>query len=625
MDFLTLAAKHEIIRNFETKCEMFSHGRCKICRSVSINLKILPRKLMCAKCNSMTPEKRDLFVSKALPVWIDGEGNTRYDIPPELKDLSIAEQTLIQRVSPFVPLAHMKNGTMGLQGHTCAFEQNIQGFINVLPRKRSDVTVMKVLRTLRDEIGSSKTITKPFRVRKLKVFKALEFLVKFNKEYSDIIIDKTALDWLPADESILPGIVFTDDDLVTHDDDNIYDDDVGPAPLQALAPRQGVSELESFGFIDTTGLGHLSRTDQEINNIISAAKDANHAKEITVDCPTICQEPISEYSTTRIFARAFPWLFPGGVGDVKDYPGDMKEWAKMLNYYEDGRFTKDKFWCFFGMNYIIRHRNASSGRWFVNNFNSGAPPTLQDLQESVINGDNKFINNLTFYNKRIPGSTPYWNCKRSELFTWINHHVKMGRGAPMFFITLSCAEYYWPDLISLVKERMLISGDDSSQCYQGSPKLVQIMNQYSIVVQEYFQNRVKTWLDTVGKEILKINHYWVRYEFTPGRGQIHAHLLAISSDNSIYKLCHLDLKNAGEELRAQTLSSWAQETFGLVASVDENFDDITVSPQDNPISVKFKDLRSEKQVRQDGQALLKFCQNHECSNYCLKETVGKNK
>ena len=76
------------------------------------------------------------------------------------------------------------------------------------------------------------------------------------------------------------------------------------------------------------------------------------------------------------------------------------------------------------------------------------------------------------------------------------------------FITLSCGEYYWPDIIALLRERMEIAGDDAEECYLGSPQLHRILNDYCIVVQEYFQKRVVIWLNTVGKELLGIVHYW---------------------------------------------------------------------------------------------------------------------
>jgi hypothetical protein len=47
---------------------------------------------------------------------------------------------------------------------------------------------------------------------------------------------------------------------------------------------------------------------------------------------------------------------------------------------------------------------------------------------------------------------------RAELYSSINHHVKEGNGMPNFFITLSCAEYFWPDVLRLLNERLKIAG-----------------------------------------------------------------------------------------------------------------------------------------------------------------------
>ncbi len=49
------------------------------------------------------------------------------------------------------------------------------------------------------------------------------------------------------------------------------------------------------------------------------------------------------------FCLAFPWLFPGGIGDIKEsrlYELELSNWAENLLYYQDGRFAKDKLWCF---------------------------------------------------------------------------------------------------------------------------------------------------------------------------------------------------------------------------------------------------------------------------------------
>jgi hypothetical protein len=52
---------------------------------------------------------------------------------------------------------------------------------------------------------------------------------------------------------------------------------------------------------------------------------------------------------------------------------------------------------------------------------------------------------------------------------------------------------------------------------QDSPTLLRLVDEYSVVIQEFFQKRVEIWLETVGKKILRIKHYWGRFEFTPAR------------------------------------------------------------------------------------------------------------
>ena len=59
-----------------------------------------------------------------LPIWYK-DGRPVFVLPPELCGLSYAEKMLLQQASPFIPLQHIKNGTFGLSGHVCAFEQNI--------------------------------------------------------------------------------------------------------------------------------------------------------------------------------------------------------------------------------------------------------------------------------------------------------------------------------------------------------------------------------------------------------------------------------------------------------------------------------------------------------------------
>ena len=67
------------------------------------------------------------------------------------------------------------------------------------------------------------------------------------------------------------------------------------------------------------------------------------------------------------------------------------------------------------------------------------------------------------------------------------------------------------------------------------PGIVKAMCELTSAVQEFFQIRVSKLLQILGAGVFGIKHYWVRYEFAPSRGQIHAHLLAICDKQDILK------------------------------------------------------------------------------------------
>jgi hypothetical protein len=81
-----------------------------------------------------------------------------YNAPKELQNLTIAEKLLIQRVSPLVPVIHIRNGILGSRGHIVSFFQDISSIAKVLPRLHSEVQVVKVIRENTNKYGESSTI-----------------------------------------------------------------------------------------------------------------------------------------------------------------------------------------------------------------------------------------------------------------------------------------------------------------------------------------------------------------------------------------------------------------------------------------------------------------------------------
>ena len=93
---------------------------------------------------------------------------------------------------------------------------------------------------------------------------------------------------------------------------------------------------------------------------------------------------------------------------------------------------------------------------------------------------------MIYYSKNVRRSDGYWRAKKAELYIWINCHVDAGHGAPTLFMTFSCAEYFWPDLKRLLEERIFAAESWVFDLDEGDSERNRAVNEYSIVVQEFF-------------------------------------------------------------------------------------------------------------------------------------------
>ena len=341
---LSEEAKVEHNRNFEKACEDISHSHCKCCRGIGLNFKV-NKNGFCEKCKTKK-DKEEYLHGGMLPVWYDANGTPQFRVPHQLSRLSHAEKILIQRCSPFVALHHIKNGTFGLTGHVCCFEQDIEGFVQKLPRLPHDATVLKVVRAMKTEVGGCKeSSNKAYRVRKKEVLEALQWLQIHHKDYGNVKIEMDRLNWIEGVEGTLDGLavehrplnpkehehrqsVLDNDTSEGEGGDAVGDasmldrnQDLGPSVTQTLGATPG-DNIAQYGYIDVGGRSALSKEDQEINALLreSVGKSPNR-RDIVFDFPEEKSIPVSEYGAYRIFTNAFPWLFPGGIGDVKDFNG----------------------------------------------------------------------------------------------------------------------------------------------------------------------------------------------------------------------------------------------------------------------------------------------------------------
>lgn len=308
--------------------------------------------------------------------------------------------------------------------------------------------------------------------------------------------------------------------------------------------------------------------------------------------------------------------------DMKRGEWSVQHWGRHLLRYYDGRFLNDQFFTLFVYNTIQRHLNNTSGNFFFKSdrFIGKDPPTIEKLKRKLRQGDIRYIQMLRYYARNIKGSDNYWRARTEDLEAWIQHHISRGRGPPTFFITFSCAEYWWPDLRRLLEqlERNAGNDDHANAIKEGQfTAIKQSAKRFPLYVNDFFMRKATKFLDTVVKVALGIEHYWGRVEFAPGRGQIHLHLVAIAKDKAYLQDFY---KAKTMEDKAKVVNKYAIEKLDMTADVNIKDDDPnSYPPPTSPLAKRYCETKNEAE---DVRLLAEDCMCHHCNRFCLPEKKG---
>ena len=249
----------------------------------------------CTKCvYEKIPDVTHFLNEGVHPVWYernqDGtlrtteNGNTvpRYDVPPELKELTIAEKLIIRRYCPLIPTVHLKPGTLGLKGHCICFPQDIDELCNTLPQQKCQV--LKYVR----QIGTNESEEirwEMLRVNRDRVLRALRWLKLHHSGYKDIIINESHLDWMKGEDEA--SIISIDSVLKmkSKPDDSIQDEEVCVSENQCK--QEGDNEMEIYTVRQNNKVYRPNEKQTGmILDIKESAKKNNH-DECLLDFPPI--------------------------------------------------------------------------------------------------------------------------------------------------------------------------------------------------------------------------------------------------------------------------------------------------------------------------------------------------
>lgn len=584
---------------------------CTTCNGMRLHNRHSNDDNVCDTCKKKKGVHQGMF-----PTWTDSQGCIHYDLPEELQDLTIAEKLLIQKRAVLLPIVHMQKNKFGLKGHAVMFEKNINDVCMSLPRTK--VHMVYVVKEYTS--STSKEVCQAnFHVRRDKVLKALVWLKKHHVGYSDISIDENNLSWMnDTKEMELSSSVITDHrvDIESKQKDE-------PTTVSEV---QTQTEGDEFDFYSESTTNTEKKFDDDSARIIKQLRSEceNAGKEFaSIQFPFVNEKPVNEYNTQRLFADAYPWLFPGGVGDISDHQNgddDLSVWCKLLHRWKDGRFMRDDFFTFHIQNFITRHNNNSFSLQFKKHILSDSQVTVDEIQDQIRKGDYSFIDKLVhFGGSKVKGSDGFWRNRKYELESWVTEMIESGKGPPTLFLTLSCAEYWWDELCQLLLERCKGTQDEKlCAILQNDKKNMKVrsflIDKYTAVVQEYFQMKVENWLETVGKQVFSITGYYLRFEFAKGRGQIHAHILACTKDHTLILPFGKKWKE-DKQSAVDFLSKFARDRLQMTCEKPSGDTCTNDCDRKSALNGKFSEVVD---IGHDQFDLVCSCHLHHCNQFCLR-------
>ena len=198
---------------------------------------------------------------------------------------------LISAVTPFMTIYHLPQGQYGYKGHVINMPQDLSVFATSLPRLPSELDVMIVRKK-----GSNNT-HRDFRVRRMVVQRALQWLKRNNKYYRTIDIDVSVLSQLPEDGDLTDKCgVEIEDATEKQEEEELPSEDTDPADVATFIPV-------------------VARKMTEKDTIRKSVHHRQPTEDQVVPWPENGSVPIDEFKTEGYISCAFPTLFPTGEAD----------------------------------------------------------------------------------------------------------------------------------------------------------------------------------------------------------------------------------------------------------------------------------------------------------------------
>eukprot|EP00116_Pleurobrachia_bachei_P000093 sb/3460355/ len=271
--------------------------------------------------------------------------------------------------------------------------------------------------------------------------------------------------------------------------------------IEKMTPEEFKTKIEP---LTTTALGNPS-------------EDWEKYKDDLYKLLKVDTEPIRP-EEEKVEILCFPNLFPRGIG-VKRISRPIKTnpliYEKTRLFSADEAYRQDMPYCFYLASEHERRKIKQSIFAALRNVGSMKNMTVQELLARVKKNDANLVRKMTRCLTNIPGTEQYWSSAKVKLDAQLEKF-----GSPTWFLTLSPAEWDWPELIDYLRK--------VNSKRPGVDKMTpnELITLEPVLTSAYIHQRFEAVFKFIFDSgcLGKIKSYFIRQEYQ-GRGTVHFHTL----------------------------------------------------------------------------------------------------
>ena len=439
-----------------------------------------------------------------------------YKLPDRFSDIRRLERIIISKRLLFKKVTIMSKGQAPkMKGAICNVPINVEDICNVLPRGMDNNGIVRV--SLKKKMSfKSNVFFEPIRPNFVR--NVLLYLKTNNPLYTDIVIDLDAIpqywvNMINNDDEL--GNDGKKDEIVITDGNEIHfvNEQSIPTIQDGLLKEEDINPLDNFRLSasETAYVPDLAFDIVDSSNVIIAPGE--NKKPVSIICDKNCE------------MLAHPHLFPNGkfgythTRDIKLSPCKYFN-QRLLNCTQ--KFASDPDYIFYAQS-VTQHINLNSciniAMKKIRTEHLTAGQLSQNFKETVnslIANDNafNFMNNLK-------GTPAYWKRFLLEVLAMVKQ-----LGLPTYFMTLSCADLRWNELVDIIKKLKGQKCSEEEIKNMNYMERTTVLQSNPVLLARHFQYRVENFFKYIVSDgtLGKVIHYAIRVEFQV-RGSPHIHSL----------------------------------------------------------------------------------------------------